>query len=461
MSKPWFRRALPWAFYDWANSAFATTVMAGFVPLFNRQVWSVGAPETVATFRLGVANSAAGLAVAALAPLLGAIADRAGARKRFLLGCAAAGVAMTAGLSLAARGQWVLALALYALASIGFAGGNVFYDALLVGVADEDKLDVASALGYGLGYVGGGLLFALNVLMVNRPGLFGLADAGEAVRWSFVTVAVWWAVFTVPLLAWVPEARAVAGAGGRWGAVRSGWRELRRTIREVRALRGVVTFLVAYWLYIDGVDTVIRMAVDYGSALGLPGGSLILALLVTQFVGFPAAIAYGKLGERVGAKAGILAGLGVYVGVCVFASFMTSAAQFYALAVMVGLVQGGVQSLSRSLYARLIPRDKAGQFFGFYNMLGKFAVILGPILVGGVGLLTGSPRLGILSPILLFGLGGLLLWRVRTGAQPPNPNPAAGTGGAAGPGARTSCLDSTRGSGTIRAASDQCRPPDN
>ncbi len=413
MKQTWLKRALPWAFYDWANSAFATTVMAGFVPLFNKAFWSSGATETTSSFRLGVANSTAGIIVALLAPILGAIADRGGARKRFLLFFATLGVAMTVGLHFAAEGQWALALTLFALASIGFSGGNVFYDSLLVNVADRDKLDVVSALGYGLGYVGGGLLFALNVFMVTRPEVFGFSDVNQAVRWSFLTVALWWAVFTIPLLLFVPEARLKNQSSSLATAVRDGLIQLRNTFHEIRRLKTVFTFLIGYWLYIDGVDTVIRMAVDYGASLKLPGNSLILALLVTQFVGFPAAIVFGKVGEKLGARTGILIGLGVYAGVCVFGYFMTTVAHFYALAVTVGLVQGGVQSLSRSLFARLIPPDKAGEFFGFYNMLGKFAVIIGPVLMSGVGSLTGSPRVGILSLILLFVLGATFLWQVK------------------------------------------------
>jgi UMF1 family MFS transporter len=343
MKQPWLKRALPWAVYDWANSAFATTVMAGFVPLFNKAFWSAGAAETVSTFRLSLANSIAGILVALMAPILGAIADRGGARKRFLLCFAMLGVSMTVGLHFARQGQWALALTLYAVASIGFSGGNVFYDSLLVTVADRERLDLASALGYGLGYVGGGLLFTLNVFMVNRPEVFGFADATEAVRWSFLTVAIWWGVFTVPLLLFVREPRLENRSADVLATIRSGFAQLRETFREIRRLKMVFTFLLGYWLYIDGVDTVIRMAVDYGAALDLPGDSLIKALLVTQFVGFPAAIAFGKIGEKIGAKTGILAGLAVYVGVCVFGYFMSTATHFYALAITVGLVQGGVQ----------------------------------------------------------------------------------------------------------------------
>lgn len=408
-----WKRTVAWAIYDWANSAFAVTVMAGFVPLFNKDFWSVGAPETVSTFRLSMANSIGGLLMAAIAPVLGAIADQGSAKKRFLLLFAVLGMVMTSGLYWVERGQWALALTLYAIACLGFAGGNIFYDSLLVSVAGEKKLDVVSALGYALGYVGGGLIFALNVWMVRSPDTFGFADASAAVRTAFLTVAVWWAVFSLPVLLLVPEPATRRTAPGLWWAVKSGFRQLYTTFREIRQLRMVFLFLLAYWLYIDGVDTVIRMATDYGRALGLPTDSLIVALLITQFVGFPAALAFGKLGEKLGAKTGILIALGVYVGVCVFGYRMQNVTEFYVLAIVVGLVQGGVQALSRSFYARLIPPDKAGEFFGFYNMMGKFAAVIGPAIMGAVGLWTGNPRLGILALVVLFIAGGALLWRVK------------------------------------------------
>ncbi len=400
-----------WAFYDWANSAFATTVMAGFFPIFFKQYWSEGAAATESSFWLGVGNSLASLVIVALAPLLGAIADTGGARKRFLLFFATMGVAMTAALYMVARGDWALALALYVLALIGFSGGNVFYDALLIFVSEERKLDVVSALGYGMGYLGGGLLFAFNVVMTLHPEAFGLADAAAAVRLSFLTTAAWWAVFSLPLLVLVPEppapGRAPAGT-----AIRAGIRQLSTTFGEIRRLRMVGLFLLAYWLYIDGVDTIIRMAVDYGLALGFPANSLIVALLITQFVGFPAAIAFGRLGERLGARTGIFIAIGVYCGITLWGYFLEAVWEFYVLAVTIGLVQGGVQSLSRSFYARLIPADKAGEFFGFYNMLGKFAAVLGPLLMGWVGLVTGSTRVSILAILVLFVAGAVLLYRV-------------------------------------------------
>ncbi len=407
------RQQVSWALYDWANSAFATTVMAGFFPLFFKQYWSGGVDATVSTFRLGLANSLAGIAVAVLAPLLGAVADRGGTRKGFLAGFALLGAGATGALFAAGQGQWVLAASLYGLGIVGFSGANVFYDALLVSVAGERRVDVVSALGYSLGYLGGGLLFAVNVAMTLWPGAFGLAGAAEAVRVSFVTVAVWWALFSLPLLFAVPEP-PFAGTRRAPGlaAVAGGFRQLAATFREVRRLKVVFVFLCGYWLYIDGVDTIVRMAVDYGLSIGLDQKSLIAALLLTQFVGFPAALAFGKLGERVGPKPGIFVCLAVYLGVTVWGAYLETAAEFFGLAVAIGLVQGGVQSLSRSLYARLIPPSKAAEFFGFYNMMGKFAAVVGPVLMGWTAMATGNPRAAILSVALLFVAGGACLFFV-------------------------------------------------
>jgi MFS transporter, UMF1 family len=415
--KAWLaaRPALSWALYDWANSAFATTVMAGFFPAFFRQFWSAGADSTVTTFRLGMANAAAGLAIALLAPLLGAIADRSGRRRRMLLAFSLLGICTTFALFFVGQGQWLMAALLFAFATVGFNGGVVFSDALLLDVAVPAEYDRVSALGYALGYLGGGVLFAFNVLMVMQPALFGLADAAAAVRWSFVTVALWWSVFMLPLLLFVREAPATdkAHAGG---ALATGWRELVNSVRYVRERPVLLQFLLAYWLYIDGVNTIIKMAVDYGMAVGLAAADLLGALLLTQFVAFPAALAFGRLGARIGARAGVLLGLAVYAGLTVWAYFLDSAFEFYLMAATLGLVQGGVQSLSRSMFGRLVPVGKSAEFFGFYNMVGKFGTVLGPALMGVVALLSGSTRASILALLLLFVTGGVLLWRVRVDA---------------------------------------------
>lgn len=404
------RGVLSWALYDWANSAYAVTVMAGFFPVFFKQYWAGDVAVSASTLYLGVANSAASLVIVLLAPMLGAIADRGGARKRFLLLFSLLGIVMTGALYLVSRGDWAMAIALYVMATVGFSGGVLFSDSLLVHVAPPDKTDLVSGLGYGLGYLGGGLLFALCVAMTRWPEWFGLPDAAWAVRISFVLVACWWLIFAIPVLLFVQEPARPRGTQG--SMLVAGLQQLASTFHKVRSLRVVFLFLLGYWLYIDGVDTIVRMAVDYGMSLGFDSGHLIAALLLTQFVGFPAAIAFGVLGERIGPRPGIMIAIAVYILVVVWASRMDSVQEFYLIAVTIGLVQGGIQSLSRSFYARIIPAAQSAEFFGFYNMLGKFAAVIGPLLVGWVSVLTQSPRLSILSVIILFIAGAFFLYRV-------------------------------------------------
>lgn len=404
-----------WAFYDWANSAFITTVMVVFFPIFFREYWAKGLPSEAITLHLGTANALASLSIMLLAPFLGTVADQGGVKKPMMAGFVTLGVCATLGLTVVGESQWQWAMLGFVLAVVGFLGANIFYDALLVDVAERAALNRVSALGYGLGYLGGGLLFALCVLLTLHPAWFGLSDATQAVRWVFGVTAVWWAVFSIPLWRWVRERTPTQAQRPTLGLLlkRSG-KQLLSTFRQIRQLRVVGIFLLAYWFYIDGVDTVILMAVDYGKSLGFATANLITALLMTQFIAFPAALIFGWLGHRWGAKRGILLGLMGYVIITLLAVRMDSVAQFYTLALSVGLVQGGVQALSRSLYASLIPADQAAEFFGFYNMLGKFAAILGPLLVGWVGVLTGSPRMGLLAVLLLFGCGAWLLWKVPT-----------------------------------------------
>ena len=411
------RPVFAWALYDWANSVFATTVMAGFFPIFFKQYWSAGADAVVSTARLGFANSLGSAFLLVAAPVLGAIADGAGARKRFLGAFTLLGVVMSAGLWLVAEGDWATASLVYVLASAGFSGAIVFYDALIVSVSAPDRYDEVSAFGFSLGYIGGGLLFAANVAMTLWPEAFGLSGAAEAVRLAFVTVAVWWLVFSIPLFRAVPEPPKLEVAGAALAGAAAGLRSLANTFREYRAHRMAGLFLLAYFFYIDGVHTIMRMAVDYGLSLGLPSESLIIALLITQFVGFPAALAFGMAANRFGPKPVLHFGVAIYVGVTVYAYFLSSALEFYILAAVVGLVQGGVQAISRSLYARFVPPAQSGEFFGFFNMLGRFAAIIGPSLVAITGLLTGSSRLGILSVAAVLIVGMVLLGFVREEAK--------------------------------------------
>ena len=405
------RAVWSWAFYDWANSAYSTTVMAGFFPLFFKEYWADPHNPSQSTFYLGMANSIASMVVAALAPLLGSVADQGSIKKKFLTFFAFLGVIMTGGLWMVAQGNWQMAVLFYVIATIGFASGNVFYDALLPGLASEERVDAVSSLGFGLGYLGGGLLFLVNVFMYLKPEIFGIPDGATAIKLSFLSVAVWWAVFTIPLILFVPEPKNYETIDFN-NAIRMGWVQLVQTFKEIRNMKVVGTFLLAYWFYIDGVDTIIRMAVDYGMSLNFPGESLIIALLIVQFVAFPAALIYGWLASKIGAKTGIMVGITAYSFITLLGYFMTEAWHFYVLAILIGLFMGGIQALSRSLYTRIIPPDKSAEFFGFYNMLGKFAAIIGPALMGTIALVTGSARLSILSILLLFILGAFFLNKV-------------------------------------------------
>jgi UMF1 family MFS transporter len=395
--------------YDWANSTFATTIMAGFFPLFFKKFWSAGVDVNLSTFQLGFANSASAAVLAIGSPILGAIADQGSGKKKFLLTFTTLGVVMTGALSLVARGEWQWAVALYVLASIGFAGANSFYDALLVFVSRPSEMNKVSALGFSLGYLGGGLLFAVNVLMTLKPHLFGLADTASAVRVSFVLVALWWGIFTLPMVFFVREEKTPV-LQPWYKIARSGLKQLTETFRELRRLKALSIFLLAYFFYIDAVNTIMRMAVDYGLSLGLHSDSLILALLITQFVAFPAAILFSQLAYRWGSKAALFLAIAVYCGVTVYSYYMVTSAQFYVLAVAIGLVQGGIQSVSRAVYGEMIPREKAGEFFGFFNMLGKFSSMLGPLLVGVVSETTHNSRLSILSILILFAIGAAFLF---------------------------------------------------
>ena len=402
---------LAWALYDWANSAFALAVLTAFVPVMLAGAWNDGAPSTVTTFRLGLANGLASLVVVLLAPLLGAMTDQARRRKPWLALFTLLGVIATMLLAAIGPGGWQLAMFCFVIASVGFFAANSLYDAMLIDVAEPADFDRVSAYGYGLGYLGGALLFTISVVLLARPEQFGLEGPTAAIQLTFVLVGAWWALFSVPLLLWVRERQG--GTPPVAGAFRAGLRQLRETVRNLRGDRNLLWFLGAYWLYIDGVYTIIKMAVDYGLSQGLSAADVTGAILLTNFLGFPAAIAFGALGARIGPRCAIYLALAVYIVATALAVFLTTAPQFYGLAATIGLVQGGVQSLSRSLYARLIPPAMSGEYFGFYNMLGKFSSILGPVLAGTVALVSGSQRVGILSIIVLFSSGLLLLTRMR------------------------------------------------
>ena len=406
------KRVISWALYDWANSAFATTVMAGFFPLFFKSFWAADLSPAESTAVIGTTNSLAGLLIVLLAPFLGAYSDLGKLKKKFLAFFALLGVLSTGYLYFIPQGDWVIAASLYALAVIGFSGGNIFYDSLIASVSKQDQRNKVSSLGFSLGYLGGGLLFVINVLMYLNPAWFGLSSQSEAILWSFVSVAVWWAVFSLPLFMSVEEKSNAEISKGLFETITEAFKAVASTLREIKKHKRVAIFLIAYWLYIDGVDTIVRMAVAYGSDIGLDASSMITALLLTQFVGFPATLVFGIYADKIGFKKILTIGISIYILVTFYAYYMSTALEFYILAGTVGLVQGGVQAISRSFFSTIIPVNKEAQFFGFYNLVGKSAVFLGPVLVSWVALIFGNPRFGILSLLFLLVPGLILLWMV-------------------------------------------------
>ncbi|HJY40810.1 MAG TPA: MFS transporter [Steroidobacteraceae bacterium] len=413
MRTPLFeRKVFAWALYDWANSAFATTVMVAFFPVFFKQTLAAGMTPTDSTIWLSNANGISSLILALTAPWLGALADKGSAHIRMLAIFTAIGALPTALLAFVSTSDTLTGLTLFVIASIGFWGGLIFYDSMLIRVAPPGRVDSVSGFGYSLGYLGGGLLLIVNVLMYQKPQWFGLASAEQAIRASFVTVAAWWFVFAIPLL----RQRGVLPAGPSIGlarAAREGFAELLRTFREVRKFRPVILFLLAYWMYIDGVNTIMKMAVDYGLALGFPASSLITSILMIQFIGFPMTLLFGWLGDRISPMVGIFVAIAVYSAVTFYAVLMTTVTEFYVMSAAIGCVQGAIQAMSRSYYSRLIPADRASEFFGFYNMMGKFASVLGPFLMAATAALTGNSRLAILSVAILF-VGGAIMLAIQT-----------------------------------------------
>lgn len=403
-----------WAMYDWANSAFVTLITATVFPVYYRSLArESGLGNAEATVAWSYTNAAAMLIVAMAGPVLGAMADVARRAKWFTGIFAALGIGSSAALAFVPDGAWVAASVVFVLGTVGFAGSLIFYDALLPHIAAEGDVDRVSARGYALGYLGGGVLLALNLAWLWRPSWFFMPSHDFAIRASFVSVALWWGLFAIPFFRRVPEPKATTPRLRLGVLMRLGWRQLVRTFRELRKYRQLALFLGAFWIYNDGIGTVIKMAVAYGDEIGIREFDLLLALVITQIVGIPCSLLFGWMGQGLGTKPAILIGLGVYSLICLLGFFMRSAAHFYALAVAVGLVQGGTQALSRSLFSKMVPRMQSAQFFGFFSTGEKFAGIVGPSLFGLVSQLGGSSRWGILFVTVLFLIGAALLMMVN------------------------------------------------
>jgi len=394
-----------WCMYDWGSSAFSTTIEAAVLPVYFAGVAAAHLPGNLATVYWGYTNALALLISALLAPILGSIADYTGGKKRLLTAFAAVGILATALMVLIDTGDWPLALILFLFGTIGLSTSYVFSDALLPHVARPEDIDYVSSKGYALGYLGGGILLAVNILMIQ------VIWAGSTLgpRLSFLTVAIWWAIFTIPLLRRVPEPPAnTAGIGEGVTPVVAGFRRVGQTFSQIRKYRQLFLFLLAFWLYNDGIGTIIKMATIYGAEIGIGMIDLIGALLLTQFVGIPFSLLFGKFSGRVGTKRSIMIGLGWYALIAIGGYFMSQAWHFWALAFAVGMVQGGTQALSRSLFGLMAPKARSAEFFGFYDISSKFAGIAGPTLFAVVGQLAGSSRLSIVALVIFF-IGGILL----------------------------------------------------
>ena len=405
------KEVISWAFYDWANSAFATTVIAGFFPIFFKSFWANSLSDTESTALLGIANSLSGFFILIFAPFLGALADITFKKKYMLVFFMLIGASSTASFFLIYEGYWMIAMIAYILASIGFSGGNIFYDSLIIDVSNDQSRNQVSALGYAMGYLGGGILFVVNVLMYLQPKIFGLASEIDAVLFSFLSVAIWWSIFTLPLIKIVKESKGKITSLSLASTLKNSFLRVINTFKEIRRYKNLFYFLVAYWLYMDGIDTVVRMALAFGSDIGLASSELIVALIITQFIGFPSTIFFGLLAERFGLKILLYIGIGVYILICFGGLVISTIFGFYLLAGVIGLVQGGVQSVSRAVFSKMVPDGKDSEFFGFYNLVGKSAVIFGPMMMGLISYLFSDPRAGIISLLILF-IPGLLVLRM-------------------------------------------------
>jgi UMF1 family MFS transporter len=425
-----------WALYDWANSVFMTTVVQVF-PLFFVAHAASHLPPHEARARFAIATSLAVVLVGLAGPFLGAVADVRAAKKRFLAAFLALGVLATAAMALIREGEWVLAAALFVAGNVGVTSTLAFYNALLPSLAAPAEVDRVSTAGFALGYLGGGLLLAVNLAAIRSPEWFGLPDRASATRAAFLSAAAWWAVFSIPLLRRVPEppARLEPGEAPGQGAARVALRRLLTTLRELRRHPDAAWMLAAFLVYNDAVNTIIRMATAFGDELGIPQPSLIAAILMVQFVGVPFAFAFGLLAGRVGPKRAILLALAVYAAITVLGFRLRTVADFFLLAFLVGTVQGGAQALSRSLFTTLVPRHKAGEMFGIYAVFDRFGGALGSLVFGLVLAATGSSRPAILTLLAFFVLGGWMLLRVDVARGREAAREAEARAGGVAPGA--------------------------
>ncbi len=408
-----------WAMYDWAVSSMQTVISTAVFPIFFIKVAAVDMTPAEGTSALGWANTVAAILIAVLAPILGAVADFRAAKKRFLVGFMLLGVTATAMMFLIQHGQLLFASILFVLSMAGASGSMTFYESLLPHIASEEEMDRVSTAGYALGYIGGGLLLAINLAWITQPAMFGLphgdnltrAQATLPTRLAFVSVGLWWLLFSLPVLRRVPEPPRTIESDENSTAnpLRVAFARLGETLRELRSYKQAALVMLAFTIYNDGIQTIVKMAAAFGNEIGVGESDLITAILLVQFIGIPFAFAFGMLAGRLGAKGSVFLGLAIYTGICIFAYGITTTREFYVLACLVGLVQGGTQALSRSLFANMIPKHKSGEFFGFFSVFEKFGGIFGPAIFAMAVGQSGTSRVAILWVIAFFVIGGLIL----------------------------------------------------
>nr|WP_297395425.1 MFS transporter [uncultured Peptostreptococcus sp.] len=397
-----------WILYDWANSAYTMTMLTTILPIyFTAMVGEVGLSKEMATSYWGYTNAIASLVVAVLSPFMGGLADYMGVKKKFFTVFTLLGIIFSGMMAFIPYGQWQLLIVTYIISLIGYSLSNVFYDSFLTDITSEDRMDMISSLGYGFGYIGSTIPFivCMGIIMAAQKSIIPISSI-TASKISFFITTMWWLTFTLPMYKNVEQ---VHGKPYEKFKPQDSMRKLKESFLRVRKNRKAFLFLCAYFFYIDGVDTIIRMAASFGTAVGIGSSTLLVILLVTQFVAFPFAIIYGKLTQIFKGKAMLIAGIGIYIVICIFAFFLKSAREFWILSILVGSSQGGIQALSRSYFAKMIPKENSNEYFGFYNIFGKFAAIMGPFLVGIVTQITGDVRNGVLSLILIFIVGVVLL----------------------------------------------------
>ena len=400
-----------WIFYDWANSAYSIIITTAVFPLYYKAVATdAGVSMSNSTAYLGYTVAIATFILAMIGPILGTIADYEGLKKKFFLFFFLMGTVSTLSLAFVPNGNWLWLLIIYTITAVGFHGANIFYDAFLVDVTPEERMNKISARGFGLGYIGSTIPFIISIaiILLADKEVIPLATS-TASRIAFVITAIWWFVFTIPM---VKNVHQIHGIKREPNMLASSFRRLGGTFKEIRKYRTVFLFLLAYFFYIDGVGTIISMSTAYGSDLGISATNLLIILFVTQVVAAPFAILYGKLAQKFTGKKMLYVGIVVYIIVCIYAFFMKTTMDFWVLAMLVATSQGGIQALSRSYFARLVPKEKSNEFFGFYNIFGKFASVMGPLLVGVTAQLTGSSAYGVFSLVILFIIGIIILSRV-------------------------------------------------